>query len=235
MSSHRYIALWLEAPLMSFGGNDRKYIRNTLRFPSRATLWGVVFSAAGWLDDQTDRLAELKNCSVTVFGYKPDHPVLSDYQIVGGGWDTKDRWQERMVPHTAKGKTVAGPSPTRPLIKEYLQDAVFSAVLEFPAIWEDDLRRACASPHDALFIGRKACLPTVPILQGVAESFEKAVAILDFVRDKRNEFSNEPVFQKRIYSETTNPQEARWHLNDVPVAFRPKFEYGWRYVKVDQL
>ncbi len=77
MSSHRYIALWLEAPLMSFGGNDRKYIRNTLRFPSRATLWGVVFSATGWLDDQTDRLAELKNCSVTVFGYKSDHPVLS--------------------------------------------------------------------------------------------------------------------------------------------------------------
>ena len=226
----RYLVMWLEGPLQSYGGKDQIFVRGTQKFPSRSAICGMLFSAAGWHDEQRERLAELRECSLAVYGYKGESPVLSDYQIIGGGWDLKDPWQERMVPHKSNGKPVAGALPTRPVIKQYLQDSVFAAILEFPAQWENDVRAACCSPHDILFLGRKACVPTIPILQGVAGSFEEALAILDRVEEKRNEICAVPAVRHRVYEETQEAASARWHLRDVPLAFQPAFEYGWRYV-----
>lgn len=127
---------------------------------------------------------------------------------------------------------VTGTEPTRPLVKQYLQDSVFATILPFPSSWEGEIRAACASPRDVLSIGRKACVPTIPVLQGVADTFEDAVSILSQVEEKRNSVSDAPVQRQRVYEETKDFRKARWRLQDVPLAFRPAYEYGWRYVTV---
>ena len=228
----KYLVLWLEAPLMSYGDGKCLYVRKTLSFPSRGALWGLVFSAAGWQNEQRERLTAIRDLPVTVYGYKTEGSILSDYQIMGGGWDTHDPWQERMVPHKSDGKAVTGTEPTRPLVKQYLQDSVFAAILPFPSSWEGEIRAACASPCDVLSIGRKACVPTIPVLQGVADTFEDALSILSQVEEKRNSVSDAPVQRQRVYEETKDFRKARWRLQDVPLAFRPAYEYGWRYVTV---
>lgn len=230
----RYLVVWLEGPLQSYGREDCIYARKTQRFPRRAALWGMVFSAAGWYDAQRERLAELLDCSLTVYGYTPDRPMLTDYQIVGGNWDITDPWQERMVPHRFDGKAIVG-SATRPRTKQYLQESVFAAILEFPEHWESDLRRACVSPRDMISLGRKACIPTVPVLQGIANDFDSALELLEYVEENRNECFETPVYRRRVFEETTDRENARWSLNDVPLSFRPTPEYGWRYVNVRQL
>lgn len=230
----KFLILWLEAPLQSYGEENCLYVRSTTKFPRRAALWGMIFGAAGWYNEQRDRLAQLRPCSLTVFGYGKEKPILSDFHIVGGGWDESDPWQERMVPHTSNGSKVVG-IPTRPRVKQYLQDSVFSAICEFPAQWEDELRETCKSPKDVVFLGRKACIPTVPVLQGIADDWDQALRTLSFVEEQRNKMAASPVMRTVVFEETKDQRQARWHLQDVPLAFRPSYEYVWRYVAVRHL
>lgn len=67
-------------------------------------------------------------------------------------------------------------------------------------------------------------------MQGIGKTFEEALRILSHVEETRNEDDKQPVVRKRVYEETRDFKKARWRIKDVPLAFRPYFEYGWRYV-----
>lgn len=227
-----FLIVWLEGPMQAYGAQSRMYRRQSLPFPTRGMLWGMVFNAAGWTGPQRERLALLRDCPVTVYCYR--EPVtISDYQIVGGNWDPSDPWQERMLPHRSDGKPVTGTVPTRPVVKDYLQDGCFSAVLAFPREWNASITAACRSPADALSLGRRACLPTVPMLQGTADSLEGAQALLQSVERARSETFGK-VSRRAAFIET-EPTRAHWFVHDLPLAFRPDYAYDWYGVAREDL
>lgn len=43
-----YVAMWLEGPLQSYAGQDCLYDRETLSFPSRSAITGMLFFTLGW-------------------------------------------------------------------------------------------------------------------------------------------------------------------------------------------
>ena len=72
------LLLWLEAPLQSWGVDSRFGRRDTLPFPSRSGVLGLVCCATGRSGEQEAWLAEMKEYTQTVVAYsrlengKPD-------------------------------------------------------------------------------------------------------------------------------------------------------------------
>ena len=168
------LILHMHAPLMSFGGPQVDQIGPTGRFPTASQITGLFANAMGYTHGDWRRLnalqARLSLASVIV----RDGEELEDYQTVDLGqphlrrpaWTTRGRAEHR------HGGPVARYG-THIRFRRYRADAnVVSAVSLSPADAEptlDAVANALAEPARPLFIGRKACLPSTPLLVGIVD------------------------------------------------------------------
>ena len=178
-----HLILTLEAPLMSFGTVAIDGLHPTGWFPGPSMLTGLAANALGWkrtdheaLQDMQDRL---------VFAARLDREpsnarLLTDYQTarfaqVDLGWTTRGVPEGR----SASAQTLAHPHPMR---RDYLPDARLTVAIRLqPAGRRPDLREvgsAFERPARPLFIGRKTCLPTLPMFSGYTEAESCADALL---------------------------------------------------------
>lgn len=168
MSELDILILRLEAPLLSFGGIAVDEKRRTRELPSRSMLCGLLANALGWRHGDFDRLDRLQ--ARLVFAVRRDRPGarLEDFQTVdlgqdfmGSGWTTRHR------PEGRKGAK-ASRQGTHIRYREYLAGAAYTVALHLePADGEPtltQLREALNRPARPLFIGRKACLPSRPLV-----------------------------------------------------------------------
>lgn len=231
-----YVAMWLEGPLQSYAGEDCLYDRETLSFPSRSAITGMLFFTLGWTGEERERYRALSGLRLVVYGYSKSSTRASklvDFQMVGDGYDVKDKWQERMVPHRADGGPVAGGiSSCRPITKHYLQDAVFSAVLAIPQSWSSEVLEASRKPKHPIFLGRKACMPVTPVVLGVEQTSERALGVLESFKTQRNRVFA-PVSELFDVRESDEFESALgYRLRDVPLCGGDRPDYGWRQVLV---
>ena len=56
-----YILMWLEAPLQSWGVNSKYQRRDTLNFPSKSGIMGIILSALGKTGEQKE-WEKFQNC-----------------------------------------------------------------------------------------------------------------------------------------------------------------------------
>ena len=177
-----HLILRLEAPLMAFGGETIDNLGVIRRFPSASMLTGLLANALGWRRVETRRHQELQDR--LVFAARIDREPagagdLIDFQTArlgasDQGWTTRGRPEGRaggpstyLAPHLRYRHFHAD---MRVTVALRLEPANVSPALE-------DLARALEQPARPLFIGRKPCLPSAPILNGTAEG-ETALAVL---------------------------------------------------------
>lgn len=134
------LLLRLAGPLQSWGSDSRFEVRRTGREPTKSGVIGLLAAALG--RSRSDSLQDL--CGLR-FGVRVDQEgrLLRDF-------------------HTARGKTTYVTS------RYYLCDAVFLVGLET----EDEallkqLEQALHSPVYPLFLGRRSCPPTLPLVMGI--------------------------------------------------------------------
>ena len=167
------LVLRLEAPLMSFGDAIVDQHGKTRRFPSASMLTGLLGNALGYDHADGERLNRLQQR--LRFSARLDRrgTPLRDYQTVDfsqdflndTGWTT---WG--IVEH----RESEDPRGTHIRYRDYLADCACTVVLtldpadECPRLGE--IEQALREPARPLFLGRKGCLPAVPVLQ------EKATA-----------------------------------------------------------
>jgi CRISPR system Cascade subunit CasD len=138
------LILQLKAPLQSWGVAEEGVRRATGDHPSRSGVLGLLSNAMGMsFGDDLSIWEPLR------MGTRVDAPGarLADY-------------------HTALAEGDANPSVT---LRTYLSDAAFLVALEGP---DDLVGRAAAalrSPARTLFLGRKSCPPSVPVLAEVSD------------------------------------------------------------------
>ena len=162
----RWLHMRFRAPLASFGGeaiDSRGVIR---RFPSRSMLTGLLANALGW--DRSMRLEHQALQDRIVFGAlhedEPPRGPLTDYQTAKLAKDDQC-WTTRGVPSGRAGASYEG---SHQRWRDYHADLCLTVVLRlvsesaFPTL--EDLRSALAKPARPLFIGRKPCLPSAPIV-----------------------------------------------------------------------
>lgn len=173
MAERPFIVLRLEAPLMSFGGVMVDQRGFTDSHPGTSLLAGLLGNALGLEHRQADRLQRLQGRLRSAVRCDRRGQEIVDYQTVDLGQDFMRRgWTTRGEPASRAGGTAATGTHIR--YRHYWADAVLTVVLEvIPADEEptlDDLARALGNPARPLFLGRKACLPSRPLLEGRVEA-----------------------------------------------------------------
>lgn len=180
----RFLKVNLFGPMQSWGGHTYENYRPTYGFPTRSAVTGLFAAALGI--DRTDvRGTEDVDRS---FRYAVREMRKTTKREGGGNFPLPLR---KMVDyHTVRNVRTTTPGKVKNEItrREYLLDAGFvlmaaSSGPEAPYSL-DDLGNALRAPVFTLFLGRKACPPTVPFFGGYAEApcVERAFALADGVR-----------------------------------------------------
>ncbi|MCL2029389.1 MAG: type I-E CRISPR-associated protein Cas5/CasD, partial [Deltaproteobacteria bacterium] len=170
-----HLLLWLEGPLQSWGVNAKFSRRTTLDFPSRSAVLGLLCAALGAGGEQKEFLARLAKLPQTVVAYtrkdKQGRSVpalqLCDFHMVGSGYDDKDPWQTLHIPKTSEQKPASNVIGNKLTYRYYLQDAAFAVALALPETSQKELKEALVSPRWDISLGRKCCVPTEFVYQGI--------------------------------------------------------------------
>ena len=65
----QYLFLWLQGPLQSWGASSRFDLRQTLDFPTKSGIYGMLLAASGDSGPQEDLLAQMADRPFTVYSY----------------------------------------------------------------------------------------------------------------------------------------------------------------------
>ena len=177
----RVLLLRLDAPLIAFGGVvvDAKNITDEM--PSRSMLTGLLGNALGYDHRDVVQLGALQSRLRVAARRDREGELLVDFQTVDlgqdfltQGWTTWGRVEGREGGSAASGTHIR--------YRHYLADSIYTVALalsdeQSPTL--DELAAALDEPARPLFIGRKACLPSTPLLMGIV----KGTSLLDVLRD----------------------------------------------------
>lgn len=239
--STSYLLLWLEAPLQSWGADSKFGRRDTLNFPKKSGVTGLLLCALGVPPgEQKELLSRLAPLKQTVVSYsrtkksKEDapqkvdsEPLLRDFHMVGSGYDDANPWETLLIPKTSEGKKAVG-GGTKMTYRYYLQDARFAVILEVPAELAVDFADALQNPVYDLYLGRKNCVPTDFIYRGIYDSEDAAI-------QKAAEIAHEKgvmIEDFRVVAGEHSDRGDAMTLNDVPVQFGEIKRYRDRRVTV---
>lgn len=227
-----YLLLWFEAPLQSWGADSKFGRRDTLKFPTKSGVLGLLCSALGAGGKQIELLSRLAPLDMQIISYRKTNakgdiqdkqPLMRDFQMVGSGYDDKDPWQTLLIPKTVDKKKAVG-GGAKLTYRYYLQDAVFTVALQVPKEMEIQISQALQNPNWDIYLGRKNCIPTEMVFQGtfseLEEAFDKASDIAKS-KNLREEF--------RVVQGVQEGDES-YTLNDVPIQFGEHKHYRDRQV-----
>lgn len=161
-----HLVLTLQAPLVAFGGaavDSRGVIRD---FPAASMIVGLLANALGLRREEREAHQRLQDRLVFAARHERDASRITDFQTAqleagDRGWTTSGAPEGR----AGGAGTYAGPHLR---YRDYLADASVTVALrlepadEVPTLQE--LAAALQRPRRPLFIGRKPCLPSRPLL-----------------------------------------------------------------------
>ena len=192
------LLLRLAAPLQAWGSSSKFIVRSTEREPTKSGVVGMIAAAMGiQRNDDAKKLAPLAQLR---FGVRADKEgiLLKDFHMVHGYKiaDVTERY--------------------------YLSDAVFLAVLECDdKKLLEEIAAALQKPVYPLYLGRKSCPPTLPVVLGVKDE--------DMLTALKNEpflYENDRRKNIRISYEVSSGGAM---VQDVPLSFSQLHrKHGWR-------
>jgi len=157
--------------MQSWGYQSRFGRRTTLAYPTRSGLLGMLCAAMGVPRSDRSTLQTLTQLDLEVLGLT-DVGIWTDYHTVGGGYAADvDR---AAIPRTADGKPKVNVTQ-----REFLANARFGALLCGDRQLLDSCDGALKDPVWGVWFGRKCCIPSSPISQGIFPSREQAVLHLE--------------------------------------------------------
>lgn len=204
LTDNGYLALRLDGPLQSWGFDSQYNRRNTGLMPTKSAIAGMCCAAIGLprgSDKEQEFLAKFGMVRMTTIaipkqGTKKELSVrrLQDY-------------------HTVQNtRRASGAINTDCVLthRQYLTDAVFGVLLEGSATALSEIATALADPKWGLWLGRKTCIPSAPVLIGISETRDDALRLL--IGEKALES-----FTRQ--EEAENFAEGRDSIPDTPVSF----------------
>ena len=208
--------LRLEGPLQAWGNHESKFvIRRTSEAPTKSGVIGMLCAALGVprpqaADEWLPKLGKLK------IGVRIDSPGVRwwDYHTVGA----------KMQMRIAEGKTKSGALLSR---REYLCDASFLVALQGEPAIIAELESAMMNPKWTLYLGRKSCPPSRPVLEHPSGDYPDLLSALKSVpwRKRLREYPVPPTVDCLLdWTPTSDQPEAPadalvWY--DVPASFDP--------------
>ena len=198
------LLLRLAAPLQAWGTDSKFEVRRTNREPSKSGVIGLLAAALGLRRD-----ADLSELSALRFGVRVDRngEVIKDF-------------------HMAKAEKTSYLT-----YRYYLSDAIFLVGLESEdRSFLEQIERALRNPCFPLFLGRRSCPPTLPLVLGIRED-----ALETALRGEENQNKDlKRIRQSHRYIRLdcgVGEQEGAV-VQDLPISFNPmRREFGYRRAK----
>ncbi len=162
-----HLALYIDAPLQSWGYMSKFNYRTTLSFPTRSGILGLLCAASGIDRSDKQGLEKFSNMNMSIFTLKIGHRLV-DYHTVGGGWSKKNN-RRNIVP------TSTGTFRTAVTRREYLTDSKFGIICTDQAEVIYDCAKTLQNPIWGVWFGRKSCIPASPIYQGIYKNRQDAL------------------------------------------------------------
>lgn len=153
------LALRLAGPLQSWGLSGRFNRRDTAAEPTKSGVTGLLAAAAG--RRRSDPIEDLLALRLAV---RTDQPgtLLRDYHTVS---DYRGHpLPSAQVNRNGEQRSTSPAKHTHITQRFYLADAVFVAALTGPTDLLASLASAVGAPAYPLALGRRACVPTQPLL-----------------------------------------------------------------------
>lgn len=213
------LLLRLAAPLQAWGTESKFESRRTQREPSKSGVIGMLAAALGLRRD-----ADLSELTALRFGVRVDREgeVIKDFHTAQAEKAEKKAKKKENEESEKIGYVTS---------RYYLSDAVFLVGLES----EDDeflekIETALRTPCFPLFLGRRSCPPTLPLVLGLREKdLETAL------REEENQNQNvRSIKRTRRYIRLDSmPDELEGAVvRDLPISFSPyKRKFGYRRAK----
>ncbi|MBU1087913.1 MAG: type I-E CRISPR-associated protein Cas5/CasD [Candidatus Omnitrophica bacterium] len=234
----KFLLLWFEAPLQSWGADSKFGRRDTLSFPTKSGVTGILLCALGASGEQRDLLKMLSDLKQTAVSYarqkktgdtfsKIDRePLLRDFHMVGSGYDDKNKWSTMHIPKKSDGSKAVG-GGTKLTYRYYLQDAKFAVAVEVPEDLSKSFADALKNPVYDVYLGRKNCVPTDFIFRGIFDDEITALEHADVISKEKNNL----IEDFRVIDGENEDGESIV-LNDIPVQFGVIKRYRDRLVTV---
>lgn len=196
------LILRMDAPLMSFGGVVVDARHDTLRYPIRSMLTGLMANAMGYDRTEVARLDALQESFEFASRWDVTPVLLRDYQVadLGSYKMSRKAWTSKL---TLEGRGGSAADAKHPLEKFYWSDGVLLAAVRFA---DTALASAAAAallrPARPLFYGRKCCVPSSPLghLAGTADSALSALLAAPVLAEDamRNGHAGEVTVRKEV-------------------------------------
>ena len=168
------LVLRLEGALQSWGENAKWDFRDSSTMPTKSGIVGLLGCALG-LERGSDALVNLAG-SITV-AVRADRPGVKfvDFQTVQG---------HPLMAATGKPKTT-GNTILSP--HAYIQDACFTVFIDTTPEWQEQITAALQEPKWCLYLGRKNCVPSRPVLADMVEYADLTEALKKYPAAERAE------------------------------------------------
>ena len=220
----KWMLLYLDGPLQSWGYRSRYDRRNTFHCPTKSGVTGLLCAAMGIHRDDREEIAKIAGMEQRVYILNPGEEKVIDYQTVGGGYG---KGEECYIPHTADGKV----SHTVVTYREYLAGARFAVILRGPAELVERCARSLENPRWGIWLGRKSCPSADIVFRGIFDAFSEARDAIVLLPHFLKTNAETPNF--RVVSRAKTFEGGTESLMDIPVSFSER-EFKPRRV-VDEL
>jgi len=160
MTPHNTLFLRLSGPMQSWGTGSRLQIRRTDAYPSKSGVLGMILCAMGV--PRAKAPEALGPLVALAMGVRLDRPGIPDWDYHTAGAGVGIRQAKGGVKYTA---TTREPE-TLLSRREYLLDASFLVALHGDGEVIAQVAEALDKPVWPVFLGRKCCIPTEPVLAG---------------------------------------------------------------------
>ncbi len=170
----KLLTMTLQAPLMTFGVSGFSSIRETLHFPSRSAVIGIVASAMGIRRNES-RLVELHKKIKVHSSMRKSVKVDREYNTVRVAKNSQVTESSGLQ----YSQDVAG---TLQIFRQLIHDNSFRVVLEVSDdTLADEIEQALLDPVFVPYIGQRSCVPTKPLIAAVSEqSIIESLVVSEF-------------------------------------------------------
>ena len=231
----RYLTLYISGILQSWGDRSRFDIRETLPYPTKSGVTGMLLAASGDSGPQTELLERLAPNTFSVIvlkknDEKDETPQLEDFHVVGNGYNKENPWESLFILRTKNEKIPVG-GGAKLTYRFYLQDKYFGVIFQIQDDLAEKFANALQAPVYDLYLGRKCCAPNDILFQGCFDSFEEAKAKIQSIADDK---------ALKMYSLIRDVNENddladSFLVNDVPLEFGIHKRYRSRRIIKDLL
>ena len=198
------LLLRLAAPLQAWGTDSKFEVRRTNREPSKSGVIGLLAAALGLRRD-----ADLSELSALRFGVRVDRngEVIKDF-------------------HMAKAEKTSYLT-----YRYYLSDAIFLVGLESEdRSFLEQIERALRNPCFPLFLGRRSCPPTLPLVLGIRE--EALETALRGEENQNKDLKSRRQSHRYIRLDCGEGEQEGTVVQDLPISFNPmRREFAYRRAK----